>query len=39
MSRRHIATFMDGDAWGPGTIKVWNIPPIDPLKAVEIQPE
>ena len=29
----------DGDSWGPGTMRVWNIPPIDPLKPVEIKPE
>jgi WD40 repeat protein len=31
--------YRDGDAWGPGTIRVWNIPPIDPNKTLEIWPE
>jgi WD40 repeat protein/serine/threonine protein kinase len=31
--------FRDGDAWGPGTTRVWNIPPTEPDKTVEIWSE
>jgi hypothetical protein len=31
--------YRDGDSWGPGAMRVWNIPPIDPNKTVESKPE